>query len=134
MSVIVIFDIMTIIIIMRKLYAIYAIKFDRPLSSFFLFNAGMIVQLAIFKPEEKKRIWAVCDGELAVPSVGGQFSVSVFTPDYKGGVCSRDAQTSLEAASDPGQHTGQAGNMALTGCTKCIKYMLFFFNFIFWVS
>lgn len=26
------------------------------------------------------------------------------------------------------------GNMAVTGCTKCIKYMLFFFNFIFWVS
>lgn len=24
--------------------------------------------------------------------------------------------------------------MAVAGCTKCIKYMLFFFNFIFWVS
>uniref|UniRef100_A0A3Q0RVH0 CD81 molecule b n=1 Tax=Amphilophus citrinellus TaxID=61819 RepID=A0A3Q0RVH0_AMPCI len=24
--------------------------------------------------------------------------------------------------------------MAVTGCTKCIKYMLFFFNFIFWLA
>ncbi|KAG7280976.1 hypothetical protein CRUP_016608 [Coryphaenoides rupestris] len=24
--------------------------------------------------------------------------------------------------------------MVLTGCTKCIKYMLFFFNFIFWLA
>lgn len=24
--------------------------------------------------------------------------------------------------------------MAVAGCTRCIKYMLFFFNFIFWVS
>lgn len=77
--------------------------------------------------------------KLAVPSVGGQFSVSAFTLDYKGGVCSTDAQTSLEGASDPGQSTdlgatGRAGTMAVAGCTKCIKYMLFFFNFIFWVS
>lgn len=25
-------------------------------------------------------------------------------------------------------------NMGVDGCTKCIKYILFFFNFIFWVS
>lgn len=24
--------------------------------------------------------------------------------------------------------------MGVEGCTKCIKYLLFFFNFIFWVS
>lgn len=65
----------------------------------------MLFQLAVIKPEEKKRTWAVCDGELAAPPVGGQFSVSAFTLDYKGGVCSTDAQSSLEAASDPGQRT-----------------------------
>lgn len=39
-------------------------------------------------------------------------------------------------------HTGWSGqrdelinsNMAVAGCTRCIKYMLFFLNFIFWVS
>ncbi|KAI4900040.1 hypothetical protein NFI96_028140, partial [Prochilodus magdalenae] len=29
-------------------------------------------------------------------------------------------------------HTSREGNMGVEGCTKCIKYMLFFFNFIFW--
>lgn len=65
----------------------------------------MIFQLAVFKAEEERRIWAVCDGELAVPSVGGQFSVSAFTLDFKGGVCNTDTQSSLEGASDPGQRT-----------------------------
>lgn len=54
-------------------------------------------------PEEEKRMEAPC--VLAVPSVGGQFSVSAFTPDYKGGVCSTDALTRLEGATDPGQRT-----------------------------
>lgn len=97
----------------------------------------MIFQLAIFKPEQKKkkkRVWAVCDGELAVPPAGGQFSVSAFTPDYREEFAAQTLRTSLEGASDPGQHTGRAGTMAVAGCTKCIKYMLFFFNFIFWVS
>lgn len=90
------------ILILRRLYSIRVFTFDRALLSFFQFNTRMIFQLAIFKPAEKKRIW---DGELAVPSVGGQFSGSAFTLDYKGGVCSPDAQTSLEGASVPGQHT-----------------------------
>ncbi|TNN00214.1 hypothetical protein fugu_011460 [Takifugu bimaculatus] len=44
-------------------------------------------------------------GKLAVPAVGGQFSVSFFTLDYKGGVCSTDTQTRLEGGTDPGQST-----------------------------
>lgn len=107
------------------------------------------------------------DGQLVIHSATscpvhlvGSPPVSVFTLDYKGGVCcmspSSPAGRTNWAPPPPGSdcvilgsrllslsqlvwfgrkdELTRPGNMAVTGCTKCIKYMLFFFNFIFWVS
>ncbi len=46
----------------------------------------------------------------------------------------RDSRQTSQTDSDQRDELIKPGNMALTGCTTCIKYMLFFFNFIFWVS
>lgn len=43
----------------------------------------------------------------------------------------RDCDADLRRRDEPNP---DLATMAVAGCTRCIKYMLFFFNFIFWVS